>query len=155
MDYDDAFLQHIFKQTLGDAWFWPSEDNLSAGACLRVDYGEWFYHKKGWVLTSAVSSRMSCWSSSPSNRRSRRSTPSLLSRSARPRCMQHWLMCKRNLCKNFQVLTMMQRSGRKSIYEDSNTRIQILDMMLLPPHAEKEQSAAFIVSRLEFPMTED
>lgn len=41
MDYDryDAFLHHIFKQTQGDAWFRPSEDNLSAGVCLRVDIG--------------------------------------------------------------------------------------------------------------------
>lgn len=44
MDYDryDAFLHHIFKQTQGDAWFRPSEDNLSAGVCLRVDHGECF-----------------------------------------------------------------------------------------------------------------
>ncbi len=41
MDYDryDAFLHHIFKQTQGDAWFRPSEDNLSAGVALRVDQG--------------------------------------------------------------------------------------------------------------------
>lgn len=38
MDYDryDAFLHHIFKQTQGDAWFRPNEDNLSAGVALRV-----------------------------------------------------------------------------------------------------------------------
>ena len=42
MDYDryDAFLHHIFKQTQGDAWFRPGEDNLSAGVALRVDVGE-------------------------------------------------------------------------------------------------------------------
>ena len=33
----------------------------------------------------------------------------------------------------------------KSIYIDANTRIQVLDTMLLLPHAEKEQRAAFIV----------
>ena len=33
----------------------------------------------------------------------------------------------------------------KSIYVDANTRIQILDTMLLLPNAEKEQCAAFIV----------
>ncbi|KAG1848119.1 glycosyl transferase family group 2-domain-containing protein [Suillus subluteus] len=33
MDYDayDALLHHIFKQTQGDAWFKPTEENLSAG----------------------------------------------------------------------------------------------------------------------------
>ena len=41
MDYDryDAFLHHIFKQTQGDAWFRPNEDNLSAGVALRVSDG--------------------------------------------------------------------------------------------------------------------
>ena len=41
MDYDryDAFLHHIFKQTQGDAWFRPNEDNLSAGVALRVGDG--------------------------------------------------------------------------------------------------------------------
>ena len=41
MDYDayDALLHHIFKQTQGDAWFRPNEDNLSAGVCLRVNDG--------------------------------------------------------------------------------------------------------------------
>ena len=59
MDYDafDALLHHIFKQvcpslpapagvgaplivvaqTQGDAWFKPSEENVHAGVCLRVD----------------------------------------------------------------------------------------------------------------------
>lgn len=36
----------------------------------------------------------------------------------------------------------------KSIYIDANTRIQVLDTMLLLPHAEKEQRAAFIVRML-------
>jgi hypothetical protein len=59
MDYDayDALLHHIFKQvridlryrlllttslpqqTQGDAWFKPSEENISAGVCLRVEPG--------------------------------------------------------------------------------------------------------------------
>lgn len=59
MDYDayDALLHHIFKQvridflyrlllinsprrqTQGDAWFKPTEENLSAGVCLRVEPG--------------------------------------------------------------------------------------------------------------------
>ena len=43
MDYDryDAFLHHIFKQTQGDAWFRPNEDNISVGVALRVDNGEY------------------------------------------------------------------------------------------------------------------
>ena len=42
LDYDrhDATLHYIFKETQGDAWFRPSEENVSTGVCLRVDYGE-------------------------------------------------------------------------------------------------------------------
>ncbi|KAH9927699.1 glycosyl transferase family group 2-domain-containing protein [Fomitopsis serialis] len=42
MDYDayDALLHHVFKQVnQGDAWFKPSEENVHAGVCLRVDAG--------------------------------------------------------------------------------------------------------------------
>lgn len=41
MDYDayDAILHHVFKQTQGDAWFKPSEENVAAGVCLRVEPG--------------------------------------------------------------------------------------------------------------------
>jgi len=59
MDYDsfDAVLHYIFRsvstpvslgngsltfsrlQALGDAWFKPSEENVSAGVCLRVEPG--------------------------------------------------------------------------------------------------------------------
>jgi hypothetical protein len=34
----------------------------------------------------------------------------------------------------------------KSVYLDTDTRIQIVDTMLMLPHAEKDQNAAFIVS---------
>ena len=39
MDYDryDAFLHHVFKQTQGDAWFRPDENDLSAGVALRIN----------------------------------------------------------------------------------------------------------------------
>ena len=41
MDYDayDAILHHIFKQTQGDAWFKPAEENVSTGVCVRVQPG--------------------------------------------------------------------------------------------------------------------
>lgn len=32
-----------------------------------------------------------------------------------------------------------------SVYLDANTRIQIVDTMMMLPHAEKDQNAAFIV----------
>lgn len=39
-DRYDAFLHHIFKQTQGDAWFRPNEENLTGGVALRVADGE-------------------------------------------------------------------------------------------------------------------
>lgn len=38
MDYDryDAILHHIYKQTQGDAWFRPNEDQLPCGVAIRV-----------------------------------------------------------------------------------------------------------------------
>jgi hypothetical protein len=41
MDYDayDAVLHMIFKRTQEDAWFKPSEENVAAGVCLRVETG--------------------------------------------------------------------------------------------------------------------
>jgi hypothetical protein len=42
MDYDayDALLHYIFKRTQEEAWFKPSEENVSAGVCLRVATGQ-------------------------------------------------------------------------------------------------------------------
>jgi hypothetical protein len=39
MDYDayDAILHMVFKRTQEDAWFKPTEENVSAGVCLRVE----------------------------------------------------------------------------------------------------------------------
>ena len=39
MDYDryDALLHWLFKQTQGDAWFRPHEENVSSGVALRVN----------------------------------------------------------------------------------------------------------------------
>ncbi|THV01495.1 hypothetical protein K435DRAFT_655221 [Dendrothele bispora CBS 962.96] len=41
MDYDnyDAVLHYIWARTQTDAWFKPTEDNVSAGICLRLDQG--------------------------------------------------------------------------------------------------------------------
>ena len=43
MDYDryDAFLHYIFKQTQGDPWFRPSEDNIAIGVALHVESSEY------------------------------------------------------------------------------------------------------------------
>ncbi|KAI0763980.1 glycosyl transferase family group 2-domain-containing protein [Trametes elegans] len=119
MDYDryDAFLHHIFKQTQGDAWFRPNEDNISVGVALRVDNGEYRvfpYENLGLepfeaavrVLNPAVAVKV----------------------------------------RSAAVHAAFAEVGPddKSIYIDANTRIQILDTMVDLPTADKEQSAAFI-----------
>jgi hypothetical protein len=43
------------------------------------------------------------------------------------------------------LLSFPSGPEEKSIYVDANTRIQILETMMMLPHADKEQSAAFIV----------
>ena len=44
MDYDrnDALLHWLFRQTQGDAWFRPNEENISSGIALRVSDGDLF-----------------------------------------------------------------------------------------------------------------
>ena len=44
MDYDrnDALLHWLFRQTQGDAWFRPNEENISSGVALRVNDGTFF-----------------------------------------------------------------------------------------------------------------
>ncbi|KAL4246764.1 Glycosyltransferase 2-like domain-containing protein [Abortiporus biennis] len=120
MDYDryDAFLHHIFKQTQGDAWFRPNEDNLSAGVALRVGDGPEFrvfpyenlslepFESAVVALNPAVAVKI---------------------RSA----AAHAAMAEVG-------------PDDHSIYVDSDTRIQILETMLDLPTADKEQSAAFI-----------
>lgn len=41
MDYDrnDALLHWLFRQTQGDAWFRPNEEQISSGVALRVNDG--------------------------------------------------------------------------------------------------------------------
>jgi hypothetical protein len=47
MDYDrnDALLHWLFRQTQGDAWFRPNEENISSGVALRIsDHGKHFIY---------------------------------------------------------------------------------------------------------------
>ncbi|KAI9068985.1 hypothetical protein FKP32DRAFT_1560577 [Trametes sanguinea] len=119
MDYDryDAFLHHIFKQTQGDAWFRPNEDNIAVGVALRVDNGEYRvfpYENLGLEPFEAA-----------------------------VRLLNPAVAVK---VRSAAVHAAFSEVGPddKSIYIDANTRIQILDTMVDLPTADKEQSAAFI-----------
>ncbi|KAH8109962.1 hypothetical protein DFH11DRAFT_1547865 [Phellopilus nigrolimitatus] len=119
MDYDryDAFLHHIFKQTQGDAWFRPSEDNLSAGVALRIDQGKFrvfpYENLELEPFETAVAA------------------------------LNPVVAVKVRSAAAHAALGDTGPEDR-SIYVDVNTRIQILDTMLMLPHADKEQCAAFI-----------
>ncbi|KAH9941252.1 glycosyl transferase family group 2-domain-containing protein [Epithele typhae] len=119
MDYDryDAFLHHIFKQTQGDAWFRPNEDNIAVGVALRVDNGEYRvfpYENLGLEpFETAI------------------------------RALNPAVAVK---VRSAAVHAAFAEVGPQdaSIYIDANTRIQILDTMSDLPTADKEQLAAFI-----------
>lgn len=141
MDYDryDAFLHHIFKQTQGDAWFRPNEDNIAVGVALRVDNGEYRvfpYENLGLepfeaairVLNPAVAIKVR-------------------SAAVHAAFSEVYVMpCEIPTCG--ECLPCYRGPDDRSIYIDANTRIQILDTMVDLPTADKEQSAAFIVSSL-------
>jgi hypothetical protein len=63
MDYDayDAILHMVFKKTQEDAWFKPSEENVAAGVCLRVETGHFrvFPYEVSTVCPLALSCRSS------------------------------------------------------------------------------------------------
>ncbi|KZT00078.1 uncharacterized protein LAESUDRAFT_732624 [Laetiporus sulphureus 93-53] len=120
MDYDryDAFLHHIFKETQGDAWFRPNEDNLSAGVALRVDNGPEFrvfpYENLALEPFEAAVSALN---------------PAVAVK-----------------VRSAAVHAALAEVGPddRSIYVDANTRIQIIETMMDLPAADKEQSAAFV-----------
>ena len=147
MDYDryDAFLHHIFKQTQGDAWFRPNEDNISVGVALRVDNGEYRvfpYENLGLEpFESAI--------------RALNPAVAVKVRSAAVHAA-FAEVCVFNVPlavgeqHRLTVFCYCSAPEDRSIYIDANTRIQILDTMVDLPTADKEQSAAFIVSGRAF-----
>ncbi|KIK67728.1 hypothetical protein GYMLUDRAFT_36478 [Collybiopsis luxurians FD-317 M1] len=123
MDYDrwDALLHHIFKQTQGDAWFRPAEDNLSSGVAIRVSddpvpqYRVFPYENASLEPFEAAVKKLG-------------PVVAVKVRSA----AVHAALAE-------------TPAEETSVYVDVNTRIQIIDTMLhLPLVADKEQSAAFI-----------
>ncbi|KDQ52886.1 hypothetical protein JAAARDRAFT_39833 [Jaapia argillacea MUCL 33604] len=119
MDYDryDAFLHHIFKQTQGDAWFRPTEDNLACGVALRVGEGEFRVFPYENLALEPFEAAVAA--------------------------LNPVVAVKVRSAAVHAALAEVGQEDR-SIYVDSNTRIQILDTLMLLPHADKEQNAAFI-----------
>ncbi|KAF8452284.1 glycosyl transferase family group 2-domain-containing protein [Boletus edulis BED1] len=119
MDYDayDALLHHIFKKTQGDAWFKPSEENISAGVCIRVEPG----HFRVFPYEN----------------------PFLAPFEAAIRTLNPVVAVKVRSAAVHAALATVSDDAT-AIYVDHNTRIQILNTMVALPTAEKEQCGAFI-----------
>ncbi|KII90397.1 hypothetical protein PLICRDRAFT_52136 [Plicaturopsis crispa FD-325 SS-3] len=116
-DAYDALLHHVFKQTQGDSWFKPSEENVSGGVCLRADTGQFrvFPYEN----------------------------PFLAPFEAAVRVLNPVVAVKIRSASVHAALATVAEDA-PAIYVDANTRIQIVDSMSLLPRAEKEQCGAFI-----------
>ncbi|KAG9311354.1 glycosyl transferase family group 2-domain-containing protein [Chiua virens] len=121
MDYDryDATLHWIFKQTQGDAWFRPNEDAVPPGVCLRTRDGS--FRVFPYELAALEPFEAAVAALNP-----------LVAVKVRSAAVHAALAESANDEK------------ADCIYVDANTRIQVMDTMVLLPQADKEQNAAFI-----------
>ncbi|EIN05530.1 hypothetical protein PUNSTDRAFT_122407 [Punctularia strigosozonata HHB-11173 SS5] len=119
MDYDryDAFLHHIFKQTQGDAWFRPNEENLTGGVALRVADGEFRVFPYENITLEPFEAAVAA--------------------------LNPVVAVKIRSAAVHAALAEVTPED-KSIYVDANTRIQIIETMMQLPQAEREQCGAFI-----------
>ncbi|TFK63653.1 hypothetical protein BDN72DRAFT_307822 [Pluteus cervinus] len=119
MDYDsyDAVLHWVFRSTHGEAWFKPSEENISAGVCLRVAPGDFriFPYEN----------------------------PYLAPFEAAVRLLNPLIAVKVRSAAVHSALATVADDAT-AIYVDINTRIQILPDVTHLPKADKEQCAAFL-----------
>ncbi|KAL0959386.1 hypothetical protein HGRIS_014637 [Hohenbuehelia grisea] len=127
MDYDrwDAVLHYLFRQTQGDAWFRPDEQNISSGVAIRISPG-------AGTIDSPPEFRIFPYERAD-----------LEPFEAAVVGLNPEVAVKVRSAAVHAALSETPPDER-SIYVDANTRIQILDTMLHLPHADKEQSAAFI-----------
>ncbi|KDR70271.1 hypothetical protein GALMADRAFT_255169 [Galerina marginata CBS 339.88] len=125
MDYDrnDALLHWLFRQTQGDAWFRPNEENISSGVALRV--------------SDAANA------GPPEFRVFPYENASLEPFETAVAALNPVVAVKVRSAAVHAALAEVGPDAR-SIYVDSETRIQILDNMLMLPQADREQCAAFI-----------
>ncbi|KAF9447333.1 hypothetical protein P691DRAFT_776203 [Macrolepiota fuliginosa MF-IS2] len=123
MDYDrnDALLHWLFRQTQGDAWFRPNEENISSGVALRVADGNGIPEFRVFPYENAT----------------------LEPFETAVAALNPLVAVKVRSAAVHAALAEVEPDAR-SIYVDANTRIQIIDTMLHLPQADREQCAAFI-----------
>ena len=129
MDYDryDATLHWIFKQTQGDAWFRPNEHAVPPGVCLRTHDGSFR------VFPYEVAA--------------------LEPFEAAVAALNPLVAVKvRSAAVHAALAECASDDKADCIYVDANTRIQVMDTMVLLPQADKEQNAAFIVRVFTSPL---
>ncbi|THV00850.1 hypothetical protein K435DRAFT_776315 [Dendrothele bispora CBS 962.96] len=118
MDYDrwDAFLHHLFKQTQGDAWFKP-EEMVTSGVAVRVNDSEFRVFPYENIALEPFETALT-----------------------------HLNPVVAVKIRNAAVHAALAEIDPEetSVYVDGNTRIQVLDTMLMLSQADKEQCAAFI-----------
>ncbi|TFK51375.1 hypothetical protein OE88DRAFT_1629543 [Heliocybe sulcata] len=119
MDYDayDALLHHVFKQTQGDAWFKPTEENVYGGVCLRVQAGHFrvFPYENRFLEPFEAAVRV----------------------------LNPVIAVKLRSAAIHAALSTVDDHAT-GIHVDVNTRIQIIETMAYLPSADKEQCGAFI-----------
>ncbi|KAF5353817.1 hypothetical protein D9758_010571 [Tetrapyrgos nigripes] len=119
MDYDnyDAIIHYIWARTQNDAWFKPTEDNISAGVCLRVDQGQFRvfpYENKFLVPFEAA-----------------------------VRALNPLVAVKVRSAAVHAALANVTDDA-EAIYLDLGTRIQVLETISELASADKEQCGAFV-----------
>nr|GAT50238.1 predicted protein [Mycena chlorophos]GAT50239.1 predicted protein [Mycena chlorophos] len=136
MDYDryDALLHFLFKQTSSDAWFRPDEP-VSSGVALRISDGT--------IASPGGSGGNTPTATGPEFRVFPYETPALIPFEQAVAGLNPQVAIKIRSAAVHAALAELPPDER-NIYIDSQTRIQVLETMLLLPHAEKEQQAAFI-----------
>ncbi|KAF8954800.1 glycosyl transferase family group 2-domain-containing protein [Flammula alnicola] len=125
MDYDrnDALLHWLFRQTQGDAWFRPNEENISSGVALRVNDAS----------TTGI----------PEFRVFPYENASLEPFETAVAALNPVVAIKVRSAAVHAALAEVAQD-EKNIYVDAEMRIQILETMLMLPQADREQCAAFI-----------
>ncbi|KAG9312749.1 glycosyl transferase family group 2-domain-containing protein [Chiua virens] len=119
MDYDpyDALLHHVYQQTQGETWFRPAEERIATGVCIRTETGQFrvFPYDNEMLLPFETAVRL----------------------------LNPVVAVKvRSAAVHAAFATILP--NERSMYIDSDTKIQVLDTMSELPCAEKEQCGAFI-----------
>ncbi|KAJ4481261.1 glycosyl transferase family group 2-domain-containing protein [Lentinula aciculospora] len=126
MDYDnyDAVLHYLWARTQGDAWFKPTEENISAGVCLR------------YVLMLDNTGRFRVFPYE-----NRYLVPFETGESVKQ--LNPLVAIKvRSAAVHAALATVSEDVS--AIYLDVGTRIQVLETISQLPTADKEQCGAFI-----------